>query len=59
MISLVMIKKKKSKKQGDHKTLDRVRKEMARPRFAESARKEEEEANHRVTKHDSFWNTFN
>jgi hypothetical protein len=53
-----MIKKKKSKKQSDHKTLDRVRKEMSRPRFAESARKEEE-ANHRLTKHDSFWNTFN
>jgi hypothetical protein len=54
-----MIKKKKSKKQSDKKTLDRVTKEMARPRFAESARKEEEEANHRLTKHDSFLNTFN
>jgi hypothetical protein len=54
-----MIKKKKSKKQSDRKTLDRVTKEMARPRFAESARKEEEGANHRLTKRDSFWNTFN
>ena len=52
-----MIKKKKLKKQSDPKTLDRVTKEMARPRFAESARKEEEEANHRLVKHDSFLNT--
>jgi hypothetical protein len=54
-----MVKKKKSKKQSDRETLDRVTKEMARPRFAESARKEEEEANHRLTKHDNFLNTFN
>jgi hypothetical protein len=52
-----MIKKKKLKKETDQKTLDRVTKEMARPRFAESARKEEEEANHRLTKHDSFLNS--
>jgi len=31
-----------------------ITKEMERPRFAESARKEEEEANHRVAKHESF-----
>jgi hypothetical protein len=37
-----MIKKKKSKKQGDPKTLDRVTKEMARSRLAESAHKKEE-----------------
>ena len=52
-----MIKKKKLKKQCDPKTLDRVTKEMAQPCFAESARKEEEEANHRLTKHASFLNT--
>ena len=52
-----MIKKEKSKKPNDKETLGRVTKEMARPRFAESARKEEEEANHRLTKHDRFLDT--
>jgi hypothetical protein len=52
-----MTKKKKSKEQRNRKTLASVTKEMARPRFAESARKEEEEVNHRVAKHDSFLNT--
>ena len=41
----------KSKKQKDKETLDIVFKEMAQPRFAESARKVEEDANHEVTKH--------
>ena len=36
----------KSKKQKDKETLASVLKEMAQPRFAESARKEEEDANH-------------
>jgi hypothetical protein len=54
-----MVKKKKSKKQSDRETLDRVTKEMARPRFAESARKEDEEANYRFMKHNNFMNTFN
>jgi hypothetical protein len=48
------VKRKQSKKRQDKATLARVTKEMARPRFAESARKEEEEANHRVNKHESF-----
>lgn len=48
-----MTKKKKSKK-TDKKILTEVMKEMARSRFAESARVEEEEANHRVGKHRSF-----
>ncbi len=39
----------KSKKQKDEDTLASVLKEMAQPRFAESARKEEEDANHKVT----------
>lgn len=53
-----MPKGKKSKKQRDEKTVASVVKEMARPRFAESAReeeeKEQEEASHRLTKHQSF-----
>jgi hypothetical protein len=48
------VKHKKSKKQRDKATLASVTKEMAAPRFAESARKEEEELNHRVMKHDHF-----
>jgi hypothetical protein len=40
----------KSKKQKDKETLTSVMKEMAQPRFAESARKEEENANHEGTK---------
>jgi hypothetical protein len=48
------MKHKQSKKQKDQATLVRVKKEMARPRFVESARKEEEEANHRANKHHSF-----
>lgn len=52
-----MAKKKKSKKQSARATLASVTKEMARPRFPESARKEEEEANHRLAKHDSFINS--
>jgi len=47
----------KLKKQRDNKPLASVKKEMARPRFVESARKEEEEANHCVMRHDSFMNT--
>ena len=39
----------KSKKQKDKETLTSVLKEMAQPRFAESARKEEEVAGHRGT----------
>jgi hypothetical protein len=48
------VKHKKSKKQEDKATLASITKEMARPRFAESARKEEEEANHRVMKHATY-----
>jgi hypothetical protein len=44
-----MTKKKKLNKKLDRAALVSVTKEMARPRFAESARKEEEEANHRAT----------
>lgn len=43
-----MTEKKKSKTEVARATLARVTKEMARPRFAESAR-EEEEANHHVS----------
>jgi hypothetical protein len=39
----------KSKKQKDKETLTSVLKEMAQPRFAESARQEEEDANHEGT----------
>jgi len=49
----IRVKHKKSKKQRDKATLASVTKEMAEPRFAESAR-EEEEANHRAMKHDHF-----
>jgi len=56
-----MVTEKKSKKQRDKKTIASVTKEMARPRFAESAReeeeKEQEEATHRLTKHHSFLDT--
>jgi len=52
-----MTKKKKLNKKLARAELASVTKEMARPRFAESARKEEGEANHRATKHDSFMNT--
>ena len=41
----------KSKKQKDKEALTSIFKEMAQPRFAESARKEVEGANHKVTKH--------
>jgi hypothetical protein len=51
------MKLRKSKRQKDKATLAHVVKEMAQPRFAESCRKEEEEANHRVTKHDRFVNS--
>jgi len=44
----------KSKDKKNKATLARVTKEMAQPRFAESCRKEEEEANHRLTKHETF-----
>ena len=54
MSGVIAMKLKKSKKQKDKATLARVAKEMAQPRFAESCRKEEEEANHRVRKHDAF-----
>jgi hypothetical protein len=39
------MKHKKSKRQKDNETLTRVRKEMAQPRFAESARRELQVAN--------------
>jgi hypothetical protein len=52
-----MADKKKSKKELSKSTLARTTKEMARPRFAESARREEEDANHRTMKHDSFMKT--
>jgi len=45
-----MTKKKKSKKESARATLASVTKEMAQPRFAESARKEED-ANHHATAH--------
>jgi hypothetical protein len=45
-----MTKKKKSKKESARATLASVTKEMAQPRFAESARKQED-ANHHVTAH--------
>jgi hypothetical protein len=48
-----MGEKRKSTKELARATLASVTKEMARPRFAESARKEEEEAHHRVAKHKS------
>ena len=41
----------KSMKQTDRETLASVFKGMAQPRFAESARKVEEDANHEITKH--------
>jgi hypothetical protein len=50
---LSSMKRKKSKKQKDKATLAKVTREMAQPRFAESARNEEE-ANHRVNKHHGF-----
>jgi hypothetical protein len=54
------VKHKKSKRQRDKATLASITKEMAAPRFAESARKEEEELNHRVMKHDHFpWSERN
>jgi hypothetical protein len=49
-----MTKNMRSKKRVARSTLDNVKKEMARPRVAQSARREEEEANHRTMKHDSF-----
>ena len=45
-------KKKKSKKETARATLANVMKEMAQPRFAESARKEEE-ANHPMQRTDA------
>ena len=48
--------KKKSKTQKDKDWLAIVVKEMARPRFTESARREEE-ANHRIAKRRSFLST--
>jgi hypothetical protein len=45
-----MTKKKKSRKELARETLVSVAKEMAQPRFAESAR-EEEDANHHATVH--------
>ena len=46
----IFVKRKKSKKQRDQATIASVTKEMAGPRFAGSARKEEE-AIHGVMKH--------
>jgi len=51
-----MANRKKSKQALARSTLARITKEMARPRVAESARREEEDANHRTMKHDSFMN---
>jgi hypothetical protein len=51
-----MTKKMKLRKKFARSAPANVAKEMARPRFAQSARKEEEEANHRAMKHDSFMN---
>jgi hypothetical protein len=51
-----MTKKLKSRKKVARSALATVTKEMARPRFAEAARRDEEEANHRAMKHDSFMN---
>jgi hypothetical protein len=48
------VKHKKSKKQRDKATVASVTKEMAGPRFAGSARRQEEEANHGVMKHHNF-----
>jgi hypothetical protein len=45
------VKHKKSKKQRDAATLASVTKEMAGPRFAESARKEDEAAQRGGVKH--------
>jgi hypothetical protein len=42
------MKLKKLKKRKDKAILASVTKEMAQPRFAESCRKEEEEANHHI-----------
>jgi hypothetical protein len=43
------VKRKKSKKELDGAALAAVAKEMEKPRFAESARQEEEAAGHQVT----------
>jgi hypothetical protein len=51
-----IMNKMMSKKQKDKIWVASVAKEMARPRFAESARREEESI-HRVTKHRSFLST--
>jgi hypothetical protein len=48
------VRHKKSKKQRDKATLASVTKEMAGPRFAESARKAEEEVNLGVMKKDDL-----
>jgi hypothetical protein len=48
MTSSIVTKKRKSEKESDRAILASVKKEMARPRFPESAREEEEQANHRV-----------
>lgn len=53
MTSSAMNQKTKSEKDLARATLAKVTREMARPRFAESAREEEEEANRRVGKHES------
>jgi hypothetical protein len=45
------VKRKKSKKERDKATLAAVAREMEQPRFAESARQEEEAAGHQVTSH--------
>jgi hypothetical protein len=44
--TILTMKYLKSKKQKDKETLASVLKEMANPRLAKSARKEEEDANH-------------
>jgi hypothetical protein len=53
MTSCAMTQRTKSKKAAAQATLASVTKEMARPRFAESAREEEDEARRSVAKHES------
>jgi hypothetical protein len=45
------VKAKKSKKERDSAALAAVAKEMEQPRFAESAREEEEASGHKLTNH--------
>jgi hypothetical protein len=49
MSYLAMAKKKESTKESARATLTSILKEMAQPRFAKSARKEQEDTNHEET----------